>query len=77
MPDATAGSELVEAFAPAAPQKVKDIAIERVDAYLAKSYDKLNLGRSAPPGVLYKSGAAGILHLFRSQSVAVVGDDDE
>jgi len=61
----TAGQLIVERYAPGAPDLVKEKAAGRVDAYLAKSYDKINMGRSAPPGVLVKSGASSILWLWR------------
>ena len=40
---------------------LQEKAGSRLDAYYAKSYDKIALGRSAPPGALYKSGAANLL----------------
>lgn len=63
--DATAGSELVEKFAPGAPAAVKAKAEARINAYLLKTYDKINLGRSSPPGIMYKSGAASLLAMWR------------
>ena len=55
-----------------------DKAGSRMDAYLVKNYDKIALGRSAPPGVLYKSGAANLLApIFNTNWEPGVCRDDE
>ncbi|MYE58129.1 MAG: hypothetical protein F4X35_00870 [Alphaproteobacteria bacterium] len=70
----TAGTEMVNRIAPDAPETVRTKAASRIDAYLAKSYDKINLGRAAPPGVLVKSGAASLLQPWRNPSGGIIGD---
>ena len=57
---------------------LKDKAGSRMDAYLKKNYDKIALGRSAPPGVLYKSGAANLLApIFNKNWEPGICRDDE
>lgn len=82
MPEATAeaaltkfysGQELTEEDEAALRTK----ATSRMKAYLAKSYDKIHMGRQAPPGILFKSGAANLLApLFNTSWSPSVCEDD-
>ena len=71
MPESLAdiGHVMSMKFAPDAPETVLAHAAHRIDAYLSKNYDKSALVRSAPPGILYKSGAASILMMWRQTEV--------
>ena len=79
----TAGAVLAKFYAgedltDAEKTTLVDKAGLRMDAYLSKNYDKIALGRSAPPGVLYKSGAANLLApIFNTNWVPGVCRDDE
>lgn len=76
MPDSTVGEILTSKFAPSADATVLARAASRVDAYLARNYDKIALGRQAPPGILYKSGAASLLAMYRNGRASKCRDDD-
>ena len=49
---------------------------ERINAFDAKMYQHIGRMRSKQPGVLFKSGAAALLHPIQNVTVAKLRDDD-
>lgn len=76
----TVGEEVVDAyiakFCEGVPDTVRNTYAKRADAFLAKSYDKINLGRTAGPGIMYKIGAASGLMPYLKPTLKVVKASD-
>lgn len=75
----TVGREIVDAYCeamfPGASEQLRVKFARRADAFLNKSYDKINLGRSHPPGLMYKIGAMSGLAPFFSYKPGDSEDD--
>ena len=76
----TEGEMIVDAYVDhmfaEVPDKLKAKYSRRVDAFLSKSYDKLNLRRTVGPGIMYKVGAMSGLAPFFAPNVTVLGEDE-
>lgn len=74
------GEEIVDAyidmFCEDVPDTVRNTYAKRADAFLKKSYDKINLGRTAGPGIMYKIGAASGLMPYMRPKLKVVKTND-
>lgn len=55
---------------------IRTNAEARIEAYLSKNYDKVALGRQAPPGIIYKSGAGTHVGILKTNRATVCRDDD-
>ena len=77
----TAGCQIVDAyiakFCEGVPEILRNKYAARADAFLAKSYDKINLGRTAGPGIMYKIGAASGLMPYLKPTLKVVKASDK
>lgn len=50
-------------------------AAKRLDAWTYKEYDKVARARSRQPGILFKSGAASVLHPLQEANAVKLRDD--
>ena len=57
-------------------QVLNEKAAERVNAFDAKMYQHIGRTRSRQPGVLFKSGAAALLHPLQKIDAVKLRDDE-
>lgn len=81
MPDREVGEILADYYSGAEISDddkavLKAKAAERLNAWTSKMYDRVAMMRSRQPGILWKSGAASLLHPLQKVGATSLRDDD-